>query len=323
MNPGGDQAGVCRRGPGAQRVAVCVLKEVRNRSGSTGTPPGDRQVIGDPPVSSRRRVGLAGADVRPRAFALVLAHGPHLHLVDRAGVQVRQVQAPRRGVQRAAVRGPLGGALLAVLRPIAGYGVDAIGGSRPGHVQRRFRRLAELGARGRRRAGLARRGHVIHREEYGDERGMSIDRVVHLAPVELGMHLALPVLDFPVGIIRLIVQRRALPETDLAAGRVDDEFAGVGRLALQGVGERLAVVRGSSHRTAHQRSAGGVLGHASTRLVIAPDRPGEREVSAESVMHAEGKARRARIQNGCGQPAVAGFTGYGDVQQCGMLCRAP
>ena len=102
-----------------------------------------------------RPVGAARAGVRPRA-GRAAAQGAHLHFVGGAGLQALQREAGRLGGDGAAVGGPLGGALLAVLHLVAGDG-HALDGSRrrPAHVQAGRMLALILRALERGRTGLA------------------------------------------------------------------------------------------------------------------------------------------------------------------------
>ena len=102
----------------------------------------------------RLLVGAPLTDSRPRPLALQAGERAHLHLVDRAELEVREVDAGRRRGQGAGllvvgvgsgVVGPGGGfltrgGLLAVLGVVAGDGQAVGGRGRPCHVQRRIHR---------------------------------------------------------------------------------------------------------------------------------------------------------------------------------------
>ena len=258
-----ERAGVrCGRRVG-QRVAV-VIDEVaadRPKRGRVAPAEGEEETGVARRCEPRRPVGPAFSDVRPGAGTFLARERAHLRLVGRAGLQVGQAEARRRGAQRAAVRRPLGGfftcgRLLAVLHVIARDGQAVGGGRRPGHVQPRVGRLAERGPCHRRRGGLT--GFEV-RDADGHVRG---GRLPLHGPIDLAR----------VGALGLEVQAGALLDADLAGGAVDDERPGGRRLARQRVGQRIvglvvAVVEGRpGHRIPHRRAGGGVLGHASAQV---------------------------------------------------------
>ena len=272
-----------RRGRVGQGVAVGVREEHPHRA-LPGLlvvgdgPDGERAATEGGAGSRRRAVGRALAGGRPRAVGLLSRDGADPHLVRRASLEVGEVDARRRGRQvlgllvvvvgDGVVR-PGGGVLTlgglpAVLHVVGGDG-QAVGGRRPRRIQCGVRGCAERGAgnRRRRRSGL----HVGHLDEDLDGRGVAVDRVVHLASVELReYHARRIVFDLPVGIVRLVVDRRARLHADLARGRVDDEQSGVGGVTRQRVGQRDAVVRRASHRVADGRARCGPLGNLARGL---------------------------------------------------------
>ena len=148
---------------------------------------------------------------------------------------------------------------------------------------------------------------------------MTVDRVLHVAPVELADHLAVPGLGLPVAVVGLVVQRRALLDADLPRGRVDDEQSRVRRVARQRVAQRLAVVRRPGHRVAHRRARRRVLGNAPARLRGDADGRRARDRSAVGVAGRVGHLRRTLVQEGHPQMGFAGVTGQTDPQQGRML----
>ena len=210
-----------RGGRVGQRVTVRVREEHPQRPLAGLVVIGDaadreRAAVEGRAGRSRRPVGRALPGVRPRAVAFA-GDGEHLRLVGRARLQVRQVECPGAGPQRAAIGRPCRRVdarrgLLAVLRLVAGDGLPVGVRGRPRHVQGRVGRPAELRAGHRRRGGCA--GLDVGDDDADVDCGrIPIDRVFHFAAVELGDHLALPGFRLPVAVVRLVVQRRALLAT--------------------------------------------------------------------------------------------------------------
>ena len=150
---------------------------------------------------------------------------------------------------------------------------------------------------------------------------MAVNRVVHLATVELGKHLALPVLDLPVVIIRIVVDYRALLHADLPAGRVDDEQPRVRGVALQRVAQRHAVVWRTSHRIAHSRPGGGELGDGAAHLRSDADGSGSGDGPAVPVTRHVVDFRRTLVEQISPQVSAAGRPGEAHPKQGGMLRR--
>ena len=319
-----------RGGRVGQRVAVGV-REVRPAAErlrfvpvERAAPPKRAAEEGDA-RGGRRAVRPTRPGVRPRAGALVAAHGPHLRLVGGARLEVREVEGCGRRAERAAVCGPLRGALLAVLRLVAGDGRAVRGGGRPRHVERRVRLPAELSASERRRGGLAGRD-IRDPEEDLDGGVVAVDGVVHLAAVELReYHARRIVFNLPVGIVRLVVDARACRDADLARGRVDDEQARAGRVARQRVAQRViglgvaVVVRRPRHRGADGRAGGRVLGDGAARLRGDGDVRAAGDCSAVGVAGGVVDLRRALVEQVRRQHGAAGGAGQAHAEQRRVL----
>ena len=273
-----EQRRVLGRGRVGQGVAVGVGEEHTHRAlpgllvvgdGANG----ERAAAEGGARGGRRAVSGALAGVGPRPLALLAADGPDLRLVGGARLEVGEVERRGGRAERAGVSRPRGGflalgGLLAVLRLVAGDGQVVRVGRRPRHVERRVRGLAERGARHLRRGGLG-GVDVRHLDENLDGGVVAVDGVGHLAAVELAEHRARvgrPVLDLPMRVVRLVVDRRAGRHADLAGRRVDGEEARVLGLARQRVGQRDAVVRRPRHGSADGRAGRRVLGDAPRGL---------------------------------------------------------
>ena len=287
IHPRIDDADILRGSGIGQRVSIRVSEVVGERILDSG----DRvhgqstDVQEEDPVPRWRLVGRALSGVRPGAFALLAREGAHLGLVGRPWRQVRQVDAGGGrgqgrgrvtvrvfdGVVRPCVGGFALGDLHAVLGLVPGDGQAVGGGGSPGHVQRRVRRLAELRARQRRRAGN-------DGLEVGDVDGEVRDGGLALnGPV----HLAL------VGVLGLVIESGPLLHGDLAGRTVDLEVGR--RRARQRVGVYLIVIRlgrlHPGHRRADVRAGWGALGYVPCHIGGNGERDAARGVAPVTVAH--------------------------------------